>query len=223
MGRFLRNNGLSVALLGSFLLFQGGLSVVGLEQHNQEQEAHGKPTISYGEYLTSPPFLEATMENWESEFLQMFAFVIFTVFLYQKGSPESKDPDKDEKVDKEPDPEETKRKKDVPGPVRRGGIALKLYENSLSITLLILFLLSFYLHAVSGSQAYSQEQVDHGNPAVSPMEYLDTPQFWFESLQNWQSEFFSIGVLVLLAVVLRQRGSTQSKPVDSPHGKTGTE
>lgn len=223
MGRFLRNNGLSVALLGSFLLFQGGLSVVGLEQHNQEQEAHGKPTISYGEYLTSPPFLEATMENWESEFLQMFAFVIFTVFLYQKGSPESKDPDKDEKVDKEPDPEEIKRKKDVPGPVRRGGIALKLYENSLSITLLILFLLSFYLHAVSGSQAYSQEQVDHGNPAVSPMEYLATPQFWFESLQNWQSEFFSIGVLVLLAVVLRQRGSTQSKPVDSPHGKTGTE
>jgi hypothetical protein len=161
------------------------------------------------------------MENWESEFLQMFAYVLLTAFLFQKGSAESKDPQKQEAVDRDPRP--SCDDKTAPWPVREGGIVLKLYENSLSIALFLLFVISFVLHAIGGAKEYSQQQTMHGEEAVTVVQYLGTAQFWFESLQNWQSEFFSIGVLVLLSIFLRQKGSPESKPVDSPHNMTGHE
>ena len=159
------------------------------------------------------------MENWESEFLQMFAYVILTVFLYQQGSAESKKPNEPEAVDR--DPRQSRNRKDVPWPVRKGGIILKLYENSLSLALFLLFALSFTLHAISGARLHSEEELQHGGEPVSVIEYLANSQFWFESFQNWQSEFFSIGVLVVFSIFLRQRGSPESKPVDSPHRSTG--
>jgi hypothetical protein len=161
------------------------------------------------------------MENWESEFLQMFAYVLLTAFLFQRGSAESKDPEKQEAVDR--DPHQSGGDKNAPWPVRKGGIVLKLYENSLSIALFLLFAIAFVLHAVGGAKEYSQQQTTHGERAVTVVQYLGTVQFWFESLQNWQSEFFSIGVLVLLSIFLRQKGSPESKPVDSPHSMTGHE
>jgi hypothetical protein len=163
------------------------------------------------------------MENWESEFLQMFVFIMLTVFLYQKGSAESKDPDKEETVDR--DPRTSRDKQDAPWPVRRGGLVLKLYENSLGLTFLLLFLLTFYLHAVGGAGEYNQDKVEHGGnePPVSTFAYMATSRFWFESLQNWQSEFFSIGLMVVLTIWLRQKGSPESKPVDAPHDQTGNE
>jgi preprotein translocase subunit SecG len=217
----LRDNGLSITLLGLFLIIQVGLSLVGQRQYNQEQADHGRPAITYLEYVRSPAFLEATMENWESEFLQMFAYVLLTAFLFQKGSAESKDPQKQEAVDR--DPRQSCNDKTAPWPVRKGGIVLKLYENSLSIALFLLFVISFVLHAIGGAKEYSQQQTMHGEEAVTVVQYLGTAQFWFESLQNWQSEFFSIGVLVLLSIFLRQKGSPESKPVDSPHNMTGHE
>ena len=131
MKEILRQHGLSLTLFGFFIVFQLGLSLVGQRQHNQEQIQHGQPVLSYFEYVTSAHYLEATMENWESEFLQMFAYVILTAFLFQKGSAESKDPDKPEAVDR--DPRQARNKKDAPWPVRRGGVVLKLYENSLVV------------------------------------------------------------------------------------------
>jgi hypothetical protein len=217
----LREYGLSIILFGLFLVIQVGLSLVGQRQYNHEQADHGQPTVSYFEYVRSPAFLEATMENWESEFLQMFAYVLLTAFLFQKGSAESKDPDKQEAVDR--DPRQSRNDKNAPWPVRKGGIVLKLYENSLSIALFLLFAISFVLHAVGGAKEYSQEQTMHGEEEVTVVQYLGTAQFWFESLQNWQSEFFSIGVLVVLSIFLRQKGSPESKPVDSPHSMTGHE
>ena len=217
----LREYGLSITLLGLFLVIQVGLSLVGQRHYNHEQADHGQPTVSYFEYVRSPAFLEATMENWESEFLQMFAYVLLTAFLFQKGSAESKDPEKQEAVDR--DPRQSRNDKNAPWPVRKGGIVLKLYENSLSIALFLLFLISFVLHAVGGAKEYSQQQTMHGEEAVTVVQYLVTAQFWFESLQNWQSEFFSIAVLVLLSIFLRQKGSPESKPVGSPHGMTGHE
>ncbi len=221
MKQFLRNNGLSAALLGLFVVFQVGLSVVGQRQFNQEQRDRGMAPLGYVEYLGSSGFLEATMENWESEFLQMFAYVLLTAFLVQKGSAESKKADEPEAVDR--DPRASQGKPDAPWPVRKGGLALKLYENSLSIALFILFAVSFWLHAVGGAGDYSIDEMAQGRSPVTAVEYLGTAQFWFESLQNWQSEFFSIGVLVLLSIVLRQKGSPESKPVDSPHSATGAE
>jgi hypothetical protein len=144
----MRKHGLSIALFGLFFLFQIGLSIVGQRQHNREQDNHGQPPLSYFEYLTSAGFLEATMENWESEFLQMFAYVLLTVSLFQKGSSESKKLDAQEAVDR--DPRLSRNKRDAPWPVRKGGVILTLYENSLSLALFFLFVLSFLLHALGG-------------------------------------------------------------------------
>ena len=221
MSKKIRQHGLLLVLFGFFVVFQLGLSVVGQRQYNQQQIQHGEPTVSYLEYVASAEYLEATMENWESEFLQMFAYVLLTAFLFQKGSAESKDPDKPEAVDR--DPRQSQSRKDAPWPVRRGGAVLKLYENSLALALFLLFVMSFVLHAVGGAREYSEQQITHGAQPVTVFQYMGTSQFWFESLQNWQSEFFSIAILVLLSIFLRQKGSPESKPVDSPHSMTGHE
>jgi hypothetical protein len=218
--RFLRDNSLGLVMFGLFAIFLFAQSIMGLAVYNDDQREHGEATISYPEYLQTGHFVEATFENWESEFLQMGAYVVFTVFLFQRGSSESKDPDKEEPVDE--DPRQAQDRHDVPWPVRTGGLALKCYEYSLSIALLLLFLISFVLHAIGGASEYSQEQLAHGGQAVSTAEFLRTSEFWFQSFQNWQSEFLAVFSIVVLSVFLRQRGSPESKPVAAPHSKTGT-
>jgi hypothetical protein len=220
MKRFLRDNGLTVVMLTLFALSLTGQILTGLSEHNDDQTEHGQPAVGLAEYLTTGHFVEATFENWESEFLQMAAYVMLTVFLYQKGSSESKDPDKEEEVDR--DPRASKEKRDAPGPVRAGGLILKLYENSLFIAFVLLFLFSFALHAVGGAAEYSSEQQAHGRAAVTVWQYISGSRFWFESFQNWQSEFLSVAAIVVLSIWLRQRGSPESKPVDAPHGETGS-
>ncbi len=221
MKKFFRNNGLSLVLFVLFFFsFLVGQSITGFWYYNDQQQQHGQTTTTYSEYLSGSHFLEATMENWESEFLQMFFFIVLTVFLYQKGSAESKDPDKEEEVDR--DPRKSRNKKDAPFPVRKGGWILKVYEHSLSLAFLLLFLIAFVFHAVGGAGQYNEDQKEHGRPErVTTLEYMRTSQFWFESLQNWQSEFLAVGSMVVLTIFLRERGSKESKPVDSPHSKTG--
>jgi hypothetical protein len=221
MRRFLRDNGLSITMFGLFFIFVTAQSVMGLLDYNSTEQEHGRPPVGYLEYLTSGDFVEAVFENWESEFLQMGSYVVLTAFLYQRGSAESKDPEA-------PHPDdagygEERHRTGVPWPVRRGGLVLKLYENSLGIALLSLFVFSFAMHAIGGADAYSQEQVEHGARPVSVSQYLLTPRFWFESFQNWQSEFLAIGAMIVLSIYLRQRGSPESKAVTSPHDKTGSE
>lgn len=219
MKRIWLNYGLTIALLACFAVMQIGMSIAGWKVLNDGLAEHHQPILSYSLYLQSAEFLEATMENWESEFLQMFAYVIFTIALFQRGSAESKMPGKHEDVDA--DPRLAVLTPQTPWPVRQGGWILKLYENSLGLTLFLLFFVSFILHAMGGAGAYSHEQILHGQPPVSTWEYFATAQFWFESLQNWQSEFFSIGFMVFLSVFLRQRGSPESKPVATPHWENG--
>ena len=220
MRRFLRDNGLSITMFGLFFAFVTAQSVVGLSDYNSTQREHGRPPVGYVQYLESGDFVEAVFENWESEFLQMGSYVVLTAFLYQRGSAESKDPDA-----RHPDDAgygEDRPRADAPWPVRRGGLALKIYENSLSIALLSIFVFSFAMHAIGGASAYSQEQVEHGGQPVSVLEYFGTSRFWFESFQNWQSEFLAIGAMVVLSIYLRQRGSPESKPVAAPHIETGS-
>jgi hypothetical protein len=219
MRRILYENGISLVMFGLFLVFLAAQSLAGWRVYNQEQAAHRQPQSTYTAYLGSSHFTEAVFENWESEFLQMGAFVILTAVLRQKGSPESRPLVGEEPSDAEPRP--SRRRKGIPWPVRQGGWILKLYENSLSLALFALFFLSFALHARGGQLAYNQEQVEHGGQAVTLAGYLYTSQFWFESFQNWQSEFLSVGALVVLAIFLRQKGSPESKPVDHPHAETG--
>jgi hypothetical protein len=221
MRRFLYENSLSLVMFGLFALTLGAQSVAGLNAHNHERDQHGRPPLAYVEYLTSGHFVEAVFENWESEFLQMGAFVLLTVFLRQKGSPESRKLSGVEPFDE--DPREGSRRKNVPWPVRRGGIWLRVYENSLSIALFGLFAVSIVLHAVGGAAEYNEEQLEHGGERVTLLGFVGTPTFWFESMQNWQSEFLSIGALVLFTVFLRQKGSPESKAVAAPHHETGGE
>jgi hypothetical protein len=142
-----------------------------------------------------------------------------TAFLYQRGSSESKQIEAAEAVDQRP--EEARGDADAPWPVRRGGVALALYEHSLSLALFALFAASFVIHAAGGAADYNDEQREHGGLPVTVFGYLATSRFWFESFQNWQSEFLSVAVLVLLTIWLREQGSPQSKPVDAPASETG--
>lgn len=223
MRRLLRENGLSIVLAGMFLLAWAGQIVAGWSVFNDERLAHDLARIGLLAYLGSAQFLEATAENWESEFLQMAAYVLLTVGLYQKGSSESKDPDKREAVDRDPRNVRGKAREEAPAPVRKGGWILRIYEHSLSIAFLALFLVSFWLHAVGGARHHSAEELLHGGTAVTVREYIATSQFWFESFQNWQSEFLALVSMVVLSIWLRQRGSPESKPVDAPHSQTGSE
>ena len=220
MRKIFRENGLSIVLGLLFLLSLVGQASAGMYAYNEDQQEHGKPTVDFVNYLGSSHFLEAVAENWESEFLQMFAFVVLTACLFQKGSAESKDPDKEEPVDR--DPRKSHKKKDVPWPVRKGGLILTLYEHSLSLAFLIFFLIAFTLHAIGGAAEYNENQREHGSTeVVSTIEYMGTSRFWFESFQNWQSEFLAVAAMVVLSIFLRQRGSPESKPIDSPHSETG--
>ena len=220
MKKFIREHGLAIVWFGLFCIFMVGQTVVGHMEYNEGRREHGRPEVTYAEYLRTGHFVEATTENWESEFLQMFLYITLTAFLYQKGSAESKKLRGKEPVDR--DPRQSKDKRHAPWPVRRGGIVLRLYENSLGLAFLLLFLLCFGLHAAGGARQYNQEQIDHGSSVqVTTLEYLSTSRFWFESFQNWQSEFLAVGAMVLLSIWLRQRGSPESKPVDAPHSETG--
>ncbi len=219
MKHFLRNNGLSLLLFFCFLVFWIGQSLTGHAVDNEERQSHHQPTQTYLQYLEGGHFWQATFENWESEFLQMAAYVAFTCFLFQKGSAESKDPDKLEATDE--DPEQHAGDENVPGPVKKGGWRLALYKNSLTLALGFCFIFSFIGHAIGGAKEYSINQMAHGEDAVSPLQFAATAHFWFESLQNWQSEFLAVFSIVVFSIWLRQHGSPESKPVHAPHSQTG--
>jgi hypothetical protein len=206
-------------LVALFLVTFAGQIWSGWFTYNGERVAHGEAKVSLAAYLGSGHFGEATFENWESEFLQMAFYVLLTVWLFQIGSSESKRPDTIELVDL--DPRESPQKDKAPWPVRRGGLALALYENSLSIAFALLFVVSFALHATTGVVEYNEQRMAHGEPEATVAEYVQSSTFWFESFQNWQSEFLSLAAMVGFSIFLRQRGSPESKPVDAPTWETG--
>lgn len=217
MKRFFKYNGLSITFFLLFLITIVGQIVSGFSVYNEQLASEGAQQVTLNQYFGSGHFIQATFENWESEFFQMAILVLFTVFLYQKGSSESNDPDEEE--------EETNAsgevKKDAPWPVKKGGWYLKLYQNSLSIALMLLFVLSFIAHFYGSMKDYNNEQLIKRQPTETAWQFLGNSRLWFESFQNWQSEFLSIFVIVLLSVYLRQKGSSQSKAVDAPHSQTG--
>jgi hypothetical protein len=213
MGKWVKEHGLLLANIGLFVVFFSGMVLSGASTYSDEQLAHGEPAVTVLQYLGTGNFLEATFENWESEFLQMGMYVVLTVFSESK--PMGRTAPQDE------DPRQAKLKESTPWPVRRGGWVLKLYEHSLSIMFLLLFLASIVLHAVGGTDDYNSDQEAHGQPTVTVLGYLATSRFWFESFQNWQSEFLAVAVLVGASVYLREKGSPESKPVAEPHYETG--
>jgi hypothetical protein len=214
-GSFWRDNGLSLTVGLLFLLCALGQSVAGHRSYDDDRAQHGEPAIGYRAYLVSDHFLESLAENWESEFLEMGCFVVLTAYLYQRGSAESKDADAEEAVDE--DPRGHQADPDAPFPVRRGGAWLRIYEHSLSLAFAALFTVSFTIHAYAGHALENDERRAHGQPPVSVREYVASSRFWFQSFQNWQSEFLGVASIVVLSVYLRERGSPESKPVATPH------
>jgi hypothetical protein len=212
--RFLRDNSLTIALLTLFVFSFIGMLLTGWRAENQELAQHGQAAITLFNYSRSGDFVSAVFENWESEFLQMATYVVLTAYLFQRGSAESKDPDQSSPQDESP----TSHVRDpaAPWPVRSGQVVRSFYSYSLGIVLVALFIVSFVLHWLGSVHAANQDALLHGGEAQGASAYLGDPQLWFESFQNWQSEFLSTAVLVVLSIMLRFRGSPESKPVAAP-------
>ena len=209
---FFHNNSLSLVALLFMVFTLFGQYYTGWKQNNEELKEHNNPPLKFSDYSHSGHFIQATFENWESEFLQMALFVLLTVKLRQKGSAESKELDGKEEVDREP-----KARANAPWPVKKGGIWLKVYSHSLSLALGLLFILSFIMHLYGSLKDHNEEQIEKMLPVEKWTEYITQSRFWFESFQNWQSEFLSLATIVLLTVWLREKGSAQSKPVDASY------
>jgi hypothetical protein len=218
----LRNNGLSLFFGLIFLLALVGQGLTGHALFNEEQLANGLEEISLGQYLTSSHFAVDVSENWQSEYLQFLLYIMATIWLVQKGSPESKElnqpgveSDKDQLVG------EYSNEKS-PAWAKASGWRRTLFSNSLGITMGLIFVLCWLVQSFAGNSAYNEEQISNFQQPVSWTEYVVSAEFWNRTLQNWQSEFLAVGSMVVLSIYLRQRGSPESKPVGSAHDDTGT-
>jgi hypothetical protein len=223
MKRWIRDHSLSLFFLTIFLAALIGQAIAGHDLHNQEAAAHGGEPMSFWRYVTSSDFGNAVMENWQSEYLQFLLFMLATVWLLQRGSPESKEPGKEGLESKQQQKLEGYADAGASAWARVGGIRTLLYSNSLLIAMAIIFVGSWFAQSVTGWTDFNAEQDDHGDPRVSWLSYVGSATFWEATLQNWQSEFLAVGSFAVLAIFLRQRGSPESKPVGAAHDATGVE
>ncbi len=211
MKTFFRDNGLTIVLVAMFLFSFLGMIWSGQAAHNKDLIDHELPVVGLLQYVSSGDFLSALFENWESEFLQMAAYVMLTAMLFQRGSAESRDPD---------DPD--RNNDEVPATIqRRNPVVAWFYSYSLGIALALLFIASFVLHWWASLTATNEEALRHGGELQTLGAYLLDAQLWFESFQNWQSEFMSTAVLVVLSIFLRHKGSPESKPAGAANTETG--
>jgi hypothetical protein len=222
MRLWLRNNSLSLVFLALFIVALVGQSFAGQRAFNEEQAQHGGEAISYSRYLISSHFGSAVLENWQSEYLQFSLFIVATVWLIQRGSNESKQP---EETGRESDRQQlvgAHAQRNSPMWAKAEGWGRWLYENSLIIVMSAIFVAAWFGQSVTSWTEYNDEQRDHGDAPVSWLSYLDRADFWEKTLQNWQSEFLAVGTMAVFTIYLRQRGSPESKPVGAPHDQTGT-
>lgn len=220
---FVRDNGLSLFFLALFLAALIGQAFAGWHAFNEEQTAEGFGTLSLVEYVASVDFAVDVTENWQSEYLQFFLFIGVTVWLLQRGSPESKQLDKagtesdeEQKIGPHADAES-------PTWARIGGWRRTVFSNSLLLVMGAVFLASWAVQSVAGWAAYNETLLEQTRDPIGWGSYVLGSDFWSRTLQNWQSEFLAVGSMAVLAVFLRQRGSPESKPVGSSHGSTGVE
>jgi hypothetical protein len=216
--RFLRDNSLSLFFLVIFLAALAGQAIAGHNLYNEEQAAHGEGTISLWRYLSSSHFAQAVSENWQSEYLQFALFALATVWLVQRGSPESKRPDEAGTESDRKQRVGRHAESDSPAWARSGDWRTALYSNSLIVVMGLIFLAAWFAQSVSGWTVFNSEQAAHGDPTVSWWTYIGSSDFWEATFQNWQSEFLAVGSFAVITVYLRQRGSPESKPVGAPTG-----
>jgi|SRR4051794_21617352 hypothetical protein len=229
MRRFLKDQGLSLFFLALFLGSLAGQAIAGHNLYNEEEVQHAAlthdapSTISLARYVVSSSFGNAVMENWQSEYLQFVTFLIATVWLVQRGSTESKEPGQEGLESDEEQEVGRHARPDSPRLARAGGLARRLYENSLLIVMGLIWIASWFAQSVTGWSDFNSEQLQHQEAGVSYLRYLGSSSFWEATLQNWQSEFLAVGSMIVFTIYLRQRGSPQSKPVGAAHRDTAIE
>lgn len=214
-------NGLSITFAALFFASLTGQAFSGLAYFNDQQMAANLEGVSFWQYVTSSSFAVDVAENWQSEYLQFLLFIVLTVWLVQKGSPESKaiekrghGSEKDQLIGQFAKPESPKWAK-------TGGMKTWIFANSLGLVMGTVFILSWLVQSVTGFSAYAEEQITNLQDPGSWGDYVASPEFWNRTLQNWQSEFLAVWSMVILSVYLRQRGSPESKPVGEAHDATG--
>ncbi|MEW9548110.1 DUF6766 family protein [Nonomuraea sp. NPDC050783] len=221
--KWIKENSLSLAFLVMFLLALAGQAISGTLYFNDQQRVLGEPTVSVWQYVASSEFAVNVAENWQSEYLQFFLYIMFTIWLVQKGSTESKaldDAGAESDAQQQIGPH---AKATSPAWARTGGLRLWLFSNSLGLVMGVIFALSWLAQSVAGQAAYNSERLGDLRDPVSWGAYVTSPEFWNRSLQNWQSELLAVLSMVVLSIYLRQRGSPESKPVGAPHAATGVE
>ncbi|MBT2400843.1 DUF6766 family protein [Streptomyces sp. ISL-100] len=221
--RFVRENSLTLAFGIGFLLSLIGQAIAGHADFNNRLIAENLHPFSFWSYLGTSDFAVDVTENWQSEFLQFFLYVFGTVWLLQRGSPESKvmhkaglETDEAQKVGRH-------ATEDSPRWAAADGLRQSLYSRSLGIVMCLIFLLSWLAQSVTGGVACNEEHLRGLQAPISWGAYLSSGDFWSRTLQNWQSELLAVAAMAILSVYLRQRGSPESKPVGSAHTSTGVE
>jgi hypothetical protein len=223
MRRVLRDHSLGLAFGLLFLVALVGQAFAGLADFNSQQVTNGLPPVSLGRYLTSSSFAVDVSENWQSEYLQFFLFIVLTVWLVQKGSPESK---KLDEVGLESDEDQRVGRfaqEDSPGWAKVSGWRRAVFSNSLGLVMGAIFVLAWLTQSIAGVAAYNEQQLSQLQDPVSWARYLTEADFWNRTLQNWQSELLAVASMAILSIYLRQRGSPESKPVGTSHDSTGIE
>jgi hypothetical protein len=220
---WLRECALSIVFGLLFVAALVGQAFAGWHQFNAQQLADGLSSLSLGRYLTSADFAVDVAENWQSEFLQFVLYIWLTVWLLQKGSPESKELDaagretlKEQKIGRYAE-------RDSPAWAKTRGWRTAVYSNSLVLAMGSLFVVSWLAQSIAGWAAYNEDRLRQSQDPLPWSTYLLNADFWARTLQNWQSEFLAVGTMVVFSVFLRQRGSPESKPVGEPHASTGIE
>jgi len=223
MKRFLRENGLSLAFGGLFLLVLAGQAGAGVADYNARQAARELPGIGLWQYLTSSTFAADVTENWQSEYLQFFLFIMATVWLVQRGSPESKEVGDEGPLDDEQEQLGEHASRKAPAWAVAGGVRHTVFSRSLGLLMLVIFVLSWFAQSVAGHSHHNLERLRDLEEPLTWGQYVVSSDFWNRTLQNWQSELLAVGSMVIFSVFLRQRGSSESKPVGSPHEATAVE
>jgi hypothetical protein len=221
MRRILRENGLSLAFGGLFLLTLAGQAVAGVADYNAQQATRELPGIGLWQYVTSSTYAADVTENWQSEYLQFFLYVVATVWLIQRGSPESKDVGEEGPGNEEQEQVGEHAGPEAPRAAVAGGFRGLVYSRSLGLLMGFIFLCSWGAQSVAGRANYNVERLRDLEEPLTWTQYLVSSDFWNRTMQNWQSEMLAVGSIAIFAVFLRQRGSSESKPVGAPHEATG--
>ncbi|MFD7276829.1 DUF6766 family protein [Streptomyces sp. NPDC059862] len=223
MRRFVRDNGLTLSFGIAFLLALVGQAVAGHADFNNQLADDGLAQVGFGDYLMSSDFAVDVTENWQSEYLQFFLFITVTVWLVQRGSPESKEMHKTGKESDKDQQVGRYARRNSPRWAGVGGVRQGLYSRSLGLVMGVIFALSWLVQAIAGVAAYNEQQLRQLQAPMSLGDYVGSADFWSRTLQNWQSEFLAVASMAILSVYLRQRGSPESKPVGAAHSSTGVE